>query len=154
MKNLIPGIFGLLFGMAGFLTGLKALRNRGVVDRWPTTKGRVIERSVFQPKHAMLSVSAFRYSPLVKYTYQVDGKEFESNSILPSRIQLPRHSSKKWAQKQADSFTYEVTVHYNPTDPTEAYLVQVSKFALYFVLLAAGCAFLIGFLFLLVALNK
>ena len=154
MENVIAGIFGLLLGIAGIWVGLKALRSRAAVGRWNTTKGRVIERGVYQPNQPMLSARAFRYSPLVRYTYKVDGKDFESNSILPSRIQAPRHSTIKWAHKQADSFGDEVVVHYNPTDPAEAYLVQVSKMTLYFVLLASGFALLVGLLFLLVALNK
>lgn len=153
MENWIAGIFGLLLGLAGVWTGIRALRSRAIVDRWYTTKGRVTERGVYRPNQPMLSASAFRYSPLVKYTYQVDGRDFESNSILPSRIQAPRHSSQKWAQKQADSFADEVVVHYNPTDPAEAYLTQVSKTTLYIVLLASGFALLIGLLFLLRAFN-
>ena len=153
MENVIAGIFGLLLGIAGFWTGFKALRSRAMVDRWNTTKGRVIERGVYQPNQPMLSAPAFRYSPLVKYAYQVNGKDFESNSILPSRIQSPRHSTKKWAQKQADSFADQIVVHYNPTDPAEAYLVQVSRFALYFLLLGSSFTLLLGFLFLLLALN-
>jgi hypothetical protein len=153
MENVIAGIFGLLLGVAGFWTGVKALRRRAMVDRWHTTKGRVIERGVYQLNQPMLSAPAFRYSPLVKYTYQVNEKDFESDSILPSRIQSPRHSTKTWAQKQADSFAGEVIVHYNPTDPAEAYLVQVSKLMLYLLLLGSGVALVLGLLFLLLALN-
>jgi len=149
MENLIAGIFGLLLGLAGLWTGIKALKNRALADRWHTTNGRVMERGIYQPDQPMLSAPAFRYSPLVKYRYEVGGKEFVSQWILPRHIQLPRHNTKKWAQKQADSFPDELQVHYNPEDPAESYLTNASRTALYAVLIFSALAMLLGSLFLL-----
>ena len=151
MENLIAGIFGLILGVVGFVTGLTLLRKRTQFNQWKTTTGKVIERGTFQPDIPMLSAPAFRYSPLVRYHYQVAGKEFVSNSILPKRIQLPKHNTIKWAQKQAESFPEEVIVYYNPEDPTETYLVLTSRRVLYVVLAASFFAVLVGLLFLLAA---
>jgi Protein of unknown function (DUF3592) len=144
MERIISGIFALLIGFGGLLTGLKALKNRKILNQWKTTKGKVIERGIYQPDIPMLSPPAFRYSPLVRYTYQVDGKDFENNYILPKRIQAPQHSTQKWAQKKADSFPSEVTVHYNSADPSESYLIQTSKATLYLLLTLSVLVLLIG----------
>ena len=154
MENLIAGLFGILIGAVGLWTGIRQLRNRALFNDWKTTNGKVIERGVYQPDGAMLSVPAFRFAPLVRYTYQVDGREFENNSILPVRIQLPQHSSRKWAQRKAGSFADEVTVHYNPEDASESYLVLTSKLTLYTVVAASCLLIAVGGLFLLSFASK
>jgi len=150
MENLVAGLFGLLVGTVGVVTGVTQLKRRTRFNRWKTTTGRVIERGTYQPDIPMLSAPAFRYAPLVKYKYQVDGKEFVSNSILPKRIQAPQHSTIKWAQKKAESFPDDVTVYYNAEDPSESYLVQTSKATLYTVITASGVVVLVGLAFLLI----
>jgi hypothetical protein len=149
MENLIAGIFGLVLGIGGLWTSFRALKNRALCSRWKTTNGKVIERGTYQPNTPMLSAPAFRYAPLVRYTYQVDGREFVSSLILPKRIQAPQHSTRKWAQRKAESFADEVTVHYNPEDPAECYLVQTSKTTLFILLGAACLLIMMGLLFLL-----
>jgi len=148
MESIIAGIFGLLIGIAGLWTGFHHLRNRAAVSTWGTTKGKVIERGTFQPETAF-SVQAFRYAPLIKYAYQVNGKEFVNDCIHPKRIQMPEHSSKKWAEKRAKSFADDVVVHYNPLDPHESFLVLTPKSKLYIVLGCSCVALMFGALFLL-----
>src|ERR1051325_2566515 len=127
MEAIIAGAFALLIGIVGLWTGFRQLRNHAALNRWHTTKGKVIERGTYQPNIATLSASAFRHAPLVRYAYQVDGQEFINDCIRPKRIQLPEHNTKRWAQKRAESFADEVTVHYNPEDPGESFLVQTPK---------------------------
>jgi hypothetical protein len=150
MEAIISGAFCLLIGSVGLWAGFKQLRNRTKLNQWPTTKGKVIERGTYQPFIPAAGPPAFRHSPLVKYVYQVSGKEFINDSIRPKRIQLPRHNTKKWAQKTAESFPDEVTVHYNPEDPSESFLVQTRKAMLYIVIGASCLAIMFGLLFLLV----
>ena len=144
MENLIAGIFGVLLGVAGLWTGFKLLKSRSLVELWKTTNGRVMERGTYKPNQPMLSPPAFRYAPLVRYGYQVNGKEFVSNSILPRRIQLARHSTIKWAERQAQSFPDEVVVHFNPEDPAESYLLNTSRATLFIVFAASSFALLLG----------
>jgi hypothetical protein len=134
MEGIIARAFCLLIGIGGLWTGFMQLRNRAALNRWHTTKGRVVERGTYQPNIATLSVSAFRHAPLVKYVYHVHGKEFVNDRIRPKRTQLPEHSTKEWAQKKAGSFADEVIVHYNPEDPGESFLIQTSKGTLYTVI--------------------
>jgi hypothetical protein len=150
MERIISAAFSLLIGTVGFWAGFKQLRNRTKLNQWPTTKGRVIERGTYQPFIPAAGPPAFRHSPLVKYVYQVSDKEFINDSIRPKRIQLPRHNTKEWAQKMAESFPDEVTVIYNPEDPGESFLVQTPRAMLYIVIGASCLAILLGLLFLLV----
>jgi len=150
MERIISAAFSFLIGTVGLWTGFKQLRNRVALNKWPTTPGRVFERGTFQPDIPTLGPPAFRYAPLVKYIYQVGGKEFTNDRIRPKRIQQPRHNTKKWAQKMAKSFPYDVTVHYNPEDPGESFLLQTSRLMLYIVIAASCLAILFGLLFLLV----
>ncbi|MFN2531050.1 MAG: DUF3592 domain-containing protein [Pyrinomonadaceae bacterium] len=146
---MFAGIFGLLIGAVGVWTGIHHLRNRALFDRWDTTRGKVIERGSYVPKIPPTGPPAFRYAPLVRYSYQVAGKDYVSDTILPRRIQLPQHNTRKWAYKQAASFQDEVTVHYNPRDPGESYLILTSKKILYLAIAASGVVILFGLGFLL-----
>jgi len=150
MERIISAAFAFLIGTVGLWTGFKQLRNRVRLSGWPTTKGRVIERDTFQPEFGGNGPPAFRHSPLVRYVYQVADREFTNNSIRPKRIQLPQQNTKEWALKVAESFPNEVSVHYNPKDPGESYLVQTSRVMLYLVIGASCLAILFGLLFLLV----
>jgi len=149
MERIISGLFSLLLGLVGLWTGFKQLKNRAVLNRWSTTKGKVIERGTYKPNTPGSGPPAFRHAPLVKYVYEVDGKEFFNNSIHPKRIQLPARNTLKWAQKRADSFPDDVTVHYNPADPGESYLIQTKASILYTVVAVSGLLVLIGLLILL-----
>ena len=144
MERIASGIFALLIGVVGIWLGFKQLRNRKLLNQWKTTQGKIVERGIFQPDIPMLSPPAFRYSPLVRYVYQVDGKDFENNWINPKRIQAPQHGTRKWAQKRVDSFPSEVTVHYNSDDPGESYLIQTSKLALYIMVTLSFLVLLVG----------
>ena len=150
MEAIISGAFCLLIGTVGVWAGVKQLRNRVALNKWPTTKGKVIERGTYQPFIPAAGPPGFRYAPLVKYVYQVAGKEFINDRIRPKRIQLPQHNTKEWAQKKANSFAAEVTVHYNPEDPSESFLIQTSKLMLYIVIGSSCLAILFGLLFFLI----
>jgi hypothetical protein len=150
MEKIAAGIFSLLLGSVGLWTGLRQLKNRRLLSGWKTTPGKVIERGTYRPNIASLSAGAFRYSPLVKYSYQVNGADFINDAIHPRRIQLPKHSSKKWAQKQAETFPGEVLVHYNSDDPGESYLVLTSNLVLEIVVALGVLLILIGLIVLLI----
>jgi hypothetical protein len=149
MEKIAAAAFSLLIGVVGLWTGFKQLRNRKELNRWNTTTGKVIERGTYQVSTAVRSAPAFRHAALVRYAYQVDGKEFVNDSINPKRIQLPTHNTVQWAQKRAASFPDEVTVHYNPADPAESFLVQTPKSMLYIVIVASCVAILFGLMFCL-----
>ncbi|HEV7396221.1 MAG TPA: DUF3592 domain-containing protein [Pyrinomonadaceae bacterium] len=143
MERIAASAFAWAIGLVLLWTSLRQLRNRSTLNRWPVTKGKVTERGTFKPELASGS-PAFRYAPLVKYVYQVDGREFINDRIRPQRIQQPQHNTQKWAEKTAKTFPDEVEVHYNPDDPGESFLFQTPKMFLFAVLGGAGFAILFG----------
>jgi hypothetical protein len=149
MEGIFAGAFALLIGIVLMLTGFRQLKNRAALDRWPTTKGRVIERGTYQPYIPTAGPPAFRHSPLVKYVYKVAEKEYVSDRIRPKRIQQPQHNTKDWALRTANKFPDEVDVQYNPEDPSESFLVQTPKI-LFYTLIGGSCvALLFGAMLLL-----
>jgi hypothetical protein len=151
MQSIISGSFALFIGVVGTWTGFKQLKNRTALNRWRTTAGKVIERGTYQPDNiATMGPPAFRHSPLVRYVYEVEGREFVNDSIRPKRIQLPQHNTRKWAEKNAQSFPDQVTVHYNPDDPSESFLIQTSKLMLWIVIGASLSAVIFGLLLFLI----
>lgn len=149
MEQILAGIFAIMIGLVGSWAGITGLRNRLILSRWQLAPGKVIERGTFQPNIATMSQSAYRHSPLVKYKYEVAGQEFVNDCIRPKRLQLPQHSTRNWAQKQVEAFPNEVTVHYNPADPGDSYLVLTPKSLFYLVIGASCFAFLYGAITLL-----
>lgn len=150
MQTIISGVFLMVIGGVGFFAITAALRKRNQFQNWHKTKGKVIERGVYQPTNAgHMSSPAFRYSPKLKYVYTVSGKEYTGENLFHPSIQLPQTSGENWARKKADSFSDEVTVNYNPDNPAESFLVTSSKVV--FMLFAFVCAllFLIGILLLI-----
>ena len=149
MEKLIAGVFGCVLGLVGVITALTSFRKRTQFSQWKTTPGKVIERGAYQPDIPMLSAPAFRYAPLVRYTYTINGQNFISNTIFPRRIQLPQHNTKQWAERKARAFPDEVTVYYNPNNPAESYLKMTSRLTLTIVIIASFFPLLVGALFLL-----
>ena len=146
MEPVISGAFCSLIGIVGFWTGLRALKIRKEIERWPTTTGRIIERGTFKPDYAS-GPPAFRHAPLVKYVYRVGGKDFVNDRLQPKRIQQPRHNTEEWAQKRAGEIPGDVIVHYNPADPGKFFLVQTSNKVLYLVIVGSCLAILFSGLF-------
>ncbi len=146
MESIIAGAFCLLIGIVGLWTALWALKARAALDRWPTTNGRVIKRDTFTPNYAS-GPPAFRHAPLVRYIYQVSGRDFINDRIHPNKIQQPVHNTEAWARKRAEEFPEDVIVHYNPSDPGESFLMQTPKKILYVVIGASCLAILFSGLF-------
>src|SRR5262249_35166560 len=99
MEAIIGAGFAFLIGVVGLWTGFKQLRNRTMLSRWPTTQGRVIERGTCQPYLATATQSAFRHAPLVRYVYQVGGKEFTNNQFERNESNN-RNAARKHGQKR------------------------------------------------------
>ena len=90
MENIIAGAFGLLIGTVGVWVGVRQLKNHRILNRWPTTKGRVVERGTYQPNIPYGNADAFRYAPLVKYVYQVGGTDLKRRQVDCRRAHFRR----------------------------------------------------------------
>lgn len=88
------------------------------------------------------------YSPEVSYSYTVNGKSFESHTVLP----LKSSASAKWAMEVIAPFRVgaEAQGYYDPKDPASAFLVRYCDFkpyAFFQIGVAAVCVvifFIIG----------
>ena len=149
MEKIAAATLSLLIGLVGLWTGFRQLRNRKELERWGTTAGRVIERGTDRVRTPNRIGPAFRYAPLVRYAYRVDEREFVSDAINPKRIQLPSHNTEQWARQRAASVADEVTVHFNPSDPAESFLIQTPKIMLYLIIFGSCLALLFGAIFCL-----
>ncbi|MCY7347373.1 MAG: DUF3592 domain-containing protein [Pyrinomonadaceae bacterium] len=150
MQSIIAGIFGLAMASVIIWNSFVQWGNVSRLNSWKATEGKVIERGTFRVTHSTLSVSAFQHAPLVKYVYKVNGQEFTGDAILPKHIQLPEHSTVEWAQARAASFPDDLTVYYNPENPSDSFLVPVSRKTLY-IMLIAGPVVVLFSLFLLIS---
>ena len=144
LEATIAGTLGLLISGVAFWAALRFLRARPILDRWNTVSGTVIERGTFVPTEPDLSVPFFRYSPLVRYEYQVGGQTFVSDRIYPKRLVAPARNSLQWAEKRANSFGNEVLVHYNPENPSESFLERVPSSTVYLYFFAGLMALMYG----------
>jgi len=63
------------------------------------------------------------YEPIVVYQYTVDGVEYESDNTFPGRFTRTRES-RSWAEGIVGQYEPgdEVTIHYDPGNPGNAYL--------------------------------
>jgi hypothetical protein len=82
-----------------------------------TAPGKITHKEIYT---SGLSNSK-RYHVLVKYSYEVGGKKFESSRIGYMRF---FYNTQESAEKSIDSYKLDapVTVYYSPTDPEDSYL--------------------------------
>lgn len=142
MEKYFAAGFGLLLGLGGLIVSFLQLRNISALNSWKITKGKVIERGTFQVTKANYGSQSYQFSPLVKYVYDIDGKEFTNDSIFPKRIQNPPRGTVQWAEKEAAKFSDEITVFYNPANPADSFLQIPSKKWFYLI---GGTSFVIIF---------
>ena len=116
-KQMLTGGFILLFSLLALITGAYMGYRNFRVKRWPTTQGAIIEKSVVATDKATSARTA-HYEARVRYRFTVDGTEHEATGIRPA-LEITSQSE---AQKLIDGLGEQVTVHYNPDEPSEAYL--------------------------------
>ncbi len=83
---------------------------------WRKTEGEILDKRVERVKEI---IKYETYRPVIKYKYQVDGKEYISNRIFIT----PFESDYNTAEKIINDFNdKKVIVYYNPLDPSESIL--------------------------------
>lgn len=150
---MVAGIFGLLLGLIGVAIAITKLRETAALRRWGTTSGSVIERGTFRITHATRKPPGFHHAPLVKYRYQVAGREYTNDAISPRHILLPAHSTQEWAEARAATYPDQVVVHYNPANAADSFLVPPSSKLLFVVLGFSAAAGLASLFFILGSLR-
>ena len=122
LLKLIPLVLSLLFmGVGGFMI-VKFVLDTSRVTAWIETRGKVVSsdvRSHRGSKHTS-------YSPHVVYTYAVDGISHTGDSYSNLRTSTGNYAAEK-AKAAAYRPGNELTVFYNPADPSESVIVRVTS---------------------------
>ena len=146
MKWLYAGLF-LLFGIAALWA---AFRVSGDIKRgrsWPTTPGKILERKVGEP----MATRNPTYMPYVKYTYTVDGKQYTNDQVYLIKRSGGRVDK---IQKLVDGLPDPIDVHYNPKDPSQAFLLTNPTSTSWILVAFGALAVLMGLGQLLMILTK
>ncbi len=126
--------FSLLFlAVGGYLVYEQERALRSFESTEATVVGTEIDRDVDREVGESDSVT---YRPIVEYRYTVDGREYTAGNVYPGGTSA--RSDRGWAEGVVSDYSRgeTVTAYYDPSDPSEAYLVRerdLTKFA--FVLL-------------------
>lgn len=108
-------LFSLL--MFGIIVYLRIAAN--AVKNWSSVPGKVTTSRVSYES----SADKTNATPFVVYVYEVDGKTYEENSISPGILTIS-NAEKVVARYPRGS---EVTVYYNPKNPSQAVLEKNSQ---------------------------
>ena len=112
-------LFGAL--VAGYGVWLRARAAESL--RWPAVRGRIVRSLVREDTNPLPTVdeSRTRYTPEVRYEYVVDGHEHSASRIdlLDRAASWPGFAERVIARYPMWS---DVTVFYDPTDPSRAIL--------------------------------
>lgn len=132
MLQIVGGLFCsaiALVGLVLFGGGLRALLRAAGSRRWPTVPGKVVESgvatrvapAVIPDERELPSREQTVHRPVIRYEYTVKSIVFSSNDI---GFGATESSSSGQAGNLAARFPVgrEVTVHYDPDDPSEACL--------------------------------
>ncbi len=135
--------FGALALWAAFRVSSDIRKGRS----WPTVPGKILERGLGEP----MGTRGRTVMPHVKYTYTVDGKEFTNDQVYLIRRSGLRPSA---MQKLVDGLPDPVPVHYDPKDPSQAYLLINPTSTSWTLVAFAALAILMGLGQLLIIWSK
>ena len=114
-------VVGWLYGCI-YLTysGLSEVISYYYLKNWPTTEGLILESWVTETKHKMPSGLSYTYQNHLKYSYSVEGIQYEGK----------RYSNNRFRKLDTEKITTgsKVVVFYSPFDPKNEYLRSLLKF--------------------------
>lgn len=110
------------FAMPFLYIGVSTIIRGYMADQWPTTTGKVIERTTLShgKTHSRAKPSRDTYGPFVTYSYTV-GDNIYNGSILSDGTY---YYTTDEAQAAADAYPAEVTVSYNPLNPGDSIIAN------------------------------
>ena len=115
----------LAFGIAALIYAGFILKQRRTFRAWPSVTGKMLERNVdLSPggRAGKTSVPAFSYEALVKYSYQVEAREYTSDKLY--RVGWVT-ASRKNREKVLATLPDSPRVFYNPADPQDSCLLTL-----------------------------
>lgn len=115
MKLVYAAVFLAIGGLA-IWAGMHVSGAIGEGAGWPTTDGTVGEKRL----EAAPQLRSRSWEPRAKYTYTVDGKSYTSDQVYQLK---GTGGTNRSMQALLDGLPATVKVHYDPKDPSRAYLV-------------------------------
>lgn len=108
-----------LIAVGAFLYGW---RTNAETESWPTTTGTMVESRVEWFTSHSNRTPRTMYWPVVRYVYQVDGRQYEGNQIAVTGVGSV--SVPSWVEAMIEDYPSDasVTVFYDPKDPANACL--------------------------------
>ena len=103
--------------------GLRSRQKAEASQSWPSTTGQIIRSEVKQSANTDDDGNtSYSYYPSVEYTYQITGQTYTSKRLVFGALKGYGSSAKAVADLQPYSLGGQVTVYYNPENPSEAVL--------------------------------
>ena len=116
---IVPILLLAGFGIFMYRRSQQSNAYRQAAQSWPSTTGTVLMSSV-QSRRSGQSYSTY---PVVAYQYEVNGKQFQSQTIKAGEQYM---SIRVLGEAQATAARYPVgaivTIYYNPANPAESVL--------------------------------
>jgi hypothetical protein len=112
------GIAFALVGIVGF--GWFTFNNHQARS-WPTVTGQVVESTVDSSRR---SSGRTKYSPKVRYAYEVAGRRFENNHVWLNDSKSFRDRGKASSIVAAYRAGGPATIFYDPADPSRSLLIH------------------------------
>ena len=122
----IVEFLGSLIAMAGFVAFVyvfyknNQMQKRNIGNEtWPTVEGKILKSEVVQQ---YFFLQQYSYEPRIHYSYSVEGKTYESDSIS---MRFLSSKSADTVQEVVGNYPAgsQATVYYNPDDPEESVLI-------------------------------
>lgn len=141
------GTLGLILVLVGVLSFWNSLAS----SRWPTATGEIIESSVNCWGDG--DVPAARHQAKIVYRYTVRGQEYEGGRISFREPENPVKSRPEHPDELVSRYPVRknVTVFYDPRDPSFAVLEPGAGAAAYAPVVMGGLFFVIGLVGFMVA---
>ncbi len=139
----------LLFAFYMLWIGISARARAEKAKKWPSVKGRVLVSQVKQEHKQTANGYRAYFVPELLYEYTVGGQTYQGKRI---DFQVAQGTSEIWAKGIVQRFAVgqEISVYYNPKNPSEAVLehvtvsMRVSLFIFIFVIALLSFIFLMS----------
>lgn len=143
--NFVYGICLIISGVICFIVGRSTFKTARASKKWPRIQGKVVESGT----QRMSGFEGIATAASVRYTYEVDGREYMSD-----RISMGQYGTGGGGHAKAEAAKYPVgkiiTVHYDPKNPAQSVLEPGGAlFLSLFLFFFAAVTFPTGLLFLL-----
>ena len=144
-SKIFPAGF-ILVGLIFFALGVVQFFEAKATSSWPSVEGRVLSAKVESKSYRNSDgMSSSKFRPVVKYSYSVDGIDYEGARL---EIGNQYHGKPRRAQEAIAAYKKDkaCTVYFDPNDPESAVLENGVQLAnVFFFLLPIGL-FAVGIL--------